>query len=175
MLKNNIKAPDFDLKDLEGNRWSNTEMLGKKYMLSFYRYASCPFCNLRISFLIGLHEELELENQFLAVFQSDEADMKKHVANQEMTFPLCSDYKQEYYKVYKVNASIWAYIKGALKLTTLLKAHKSGFKISNPMGPKTTVPADFLIDEEGIIRHVFYGKDISDHLDLDVVEAFFKE
>lgn len=168
------EAPEFNIVDIYGKKISLESMKGKRFMLSFYRYASCPFCNLRISFLMGLHDELKLENQFIGIFQSTEEDMSKHVTNQNTNFSICSDFKRVYYKKYGVDTSIFAYIKGALKINTLLKASKKGFKIKNSMGPKTTVPADFLIDENGIIKNAFYGKDISDHLDIDIVADFFK-
>lgn len=168
----NKPVPPFTFQ-VNGLEITNETMLGKRYMLSFYRYASCPFCNLRVSFLIELHKTLNLDQQFIGVFQSSEEDMLKHVKNQDLVFPLVSDEKHIYYKKFGVEASLWAYIKGALKIKTLLNAYKKGFKISNSFGQKTTVPADFLVDEAGIIQLAYYGKDISDHLDLDKVENFF--
>lgn len=173
-LKTGVQTPTFEIKDIDGKQISSELMLGKRYMLSFYRYASCPFCNLRVSFLMGLHNELNLDNQFIGIFQSTEADMKQHVSTQQPVFSIASDYERKYYKKYGVESGVLAYILGALKISTLMKAFKKGFKMSNSMGPKTTIPADFLIDEKGIIQHVYYGKDISDHLDLESVEAFFK-
>ncbi|MCH4889674.1 redoxin domain-containing protein [Acidaminobacter sp. JC074] len=172
-LDSGRQVPDFNLKSIGHQVFTDKSMLGKRYMLSFYRYASCPFCNLRISFLMGLHEELGLNNQMLAVFQSDEKDMNQHVVNQSPVFPLFSDPEQIYYKKFGVESSWFAYIRGAIRLKTLFDAFKKGFFISNAFGDKATVPADFLIDEEGKIVHAYYGKDISDHLDLELVEAFF--
>lgn len=128
---------------------------------------------MRVSLLIGLHQELNLDCSFLGVFQSSVEDMNRHVLNQELTFPLISDEKRTYYKKFGVETSTLGYIIGALKIPTLLLARRKGFKISNPFGPKTTIPADFLIDENGIIQKAYYGKDITDHLDLEIVESFF--
>lgn len=172
-LKVGMKAPNFSLKSIDGQMITLDSMKGKKFMLSFYRYASCPFCNLRISFLMGLHEELKLDKQMIGVFQSTESDMQSYVSNQKPQFPICSDYEREYYKTYGVEKSLMAYILGAMKVKTLYRAYQKGFKISKSMGPKTTIPADFLIDEKGIIIYAYYGNDISDHLDLDIVEVFF--
>ena len=40
---------------------------GKKTLLTFYRFATCPFCNLRIHEIINRYEELgkNFEKQFL--------------------------------------------------------------------------------------------------------------
>jgi hypothetical protein len=34
------------------------------------------------------------------------------------------------------------------------------------------MPADFLIDREGIIQVAYYGKDEGDHLPFDTVKSF---
>lgn len=167
-------VPSFEFR-VNDQIISNQSMLGKKYMLSFYRYASCPFCNLRISFLIELHQALALDQQFIGVFQSSEEDMAKYVSKQDLSFPLVSDEKKTYYKKFGVEKSMWAYIKGALKVKRLFEAYHKGFKISHSYGDKTTVPADFLINEEGIIEVAYYGNDISDHLDLEIVTEFFRK
>jgi peroxiredoxin len=168
-----MKAPHFEIESLEGKTYTLDSMKGKKFMLSFYRYASCPFCNLRVSFLMSLHDELNLDDQMIGIFQSSEADMRQYVGQQEPVFPIASDAERIYYKAYGVDTSLMAYIVGAMKLKTLIDAYKKGFKISKSMGPKTTVPADFLVDEKGIITYAYYGSDISDHLDIDIVEVFF--
>jgi len=166
------KAPEFEIKSLDGKVYNLKMMKGKKFMLSFYRYASCPFCNLRVSFLMDLHQRLNLDDQMIGIFQSTEEDMMTYVGQQCPEFPIASDYERKYYKAYGVDTSLMAYIVGAMRLKTLLEAYRKGFHISRSMGPKTTVPADFLIDEKGIITYAYYGHDISDHLDLDIVEVF---
>lgn len=173
-LKIGMPAPEFKLTDLDGHTITSEEMKGQRFMLSFYRYASCPFCNLRVSFLQELHKTLDLEHQFIGVFQSSNKDMLDNVGKQNSVFPICSDEKRSYYKKYGVEKSSFGYILGALKLNKLRTAIKRGFKIGKSMGPKTTIPADFLVDEMGIIQIAYYGKDISDHLDLAIVEEFFK-
>ena len=39
-------------------------------------------------------------------------------------------------------------------------------------GSLITMPADFLIDQEGIIQVAFYGKDEGDHLSFDTIKDF---
>jgi hypothetical protein len=41
-------------------------------------------------------------------------------------------------------------------------------------GTKTRLPGDFLIDEQGVLRDVFYGRDIAEHLPFERVEAFLR-
>lgn len=174
-LKEEMLVPDFELVDIYGNSISSKDMLGSKYMISFYRYASCPFCNLRMSFLISDYEEFKSHKfKLIALFQSTEEDILNNVGNQKSPFPIIADPKLSQYKKFKIEKSIFAYIKGGIKLKLLLEASKNGFNIGKSMGPKTTIPADFLVDENGVIKYAYYGKDISDHLDLDIVKDFAK-
>ena len=55
----------------------------------------------------------------------------------------------------------------------LAQAARHGFVPSPKMdGTKTRLPADFLIDEEGLIRDVFYADVISAHIPFERVERF---
>ena len=36
----------------------------------------------------------------------------------------------------------------------------------------TTMPADLLVDENGVIQVAHYGRDEGDHLDFETVRAF---
>ncbi|MBN2796559.1 MAG: redoxin domain-containing protein [Clostridia bacterium] len=167
--------PSFVLKDLSGEVHSDKSMLGKIYMLSFYRYASCPFCNLRVNDLIALHQHLNLKDHFIGVFHSDEKDLIKYMEKQNLAFPICSDSSMKYYEKFGVENSKKAYLKGAIQIVKLFKAFSKGYYISKAQGPKATVPADFIISEEGKILEAYYGKDISDHMPLHLVESYFRK
>jgi hypothetical protein len=39
-------------------------------------------------------------------------------------------------------------------------------------GSMTTMPADFLVDAQGVIQTAYYGRDEGDHLPYDKVKAF---
>ena len=44
--------------------------------------------------------------------------------------------------------------------------------LSSLKGGVTTLPADFLVDENGVIDSIYYGKDSGDHLPIDKIKAF---
>jgi len=58
------------------------------------------------------------------------------------------------------------------RMPTLLKGMFKGFIPLVFKGSLTTMPADFLIDREGIIRVAHYGRDEADHLPFDQVKEF---
>jgi hypothetical protein len=69
-LKSGDSAVPFSAETIEGKRISLDMFAGKLLLLMFYRYASCPMCNLRIRDFAqhypGLHERgLEVSRRLL--------------------------------------------------------------------------------------------------------------
>ena len=48
---------DFTLPSISGSMFNMSETRGKKVILTYFRFSSCPFCNLRISQLISRWDE----------------------------------------------------------------------------------------------------------------------
>ncbi len=166
-------APAFTVTDFTGVSHALSDYRGKKVLLSFYRYASCPFCNLRIHQLRQKAVEWEAKGLvMLAVFQSPAASIMEYGAGETVEFPIIPDPAMALYKTYGVESSWLAFAKSGLRAADIAKATAKGFLPGKVEGDMNRVPADFLIDEQGIIRTAFYGKDIGDHLDTAEVERF---
>ncbi len=50
-------APEFAVADVFGVPVRLADYRGQRLLLSFYRYASCPLCNLRVHELLQHHAE----------------------------------------------------------------------------------------------------------------------
>ncbi|HFB65643.1 MAG TPA: redoxin domain-containing protein, partial [Aeromonadales bacterium] len=46
-LKKGDSVTNIVLPAIDGTEFNLESLQGKRYMLSFFRFASCPFCNLR--------------------------------------------------------------------------------------------------------------------------------
>ena len=57
-LKKGDTIEDLKLPSVDGTTFSLETIKGKKAMISFYRYSSCPFCHLRINEIINKNEDL---------------------------------------------------------------------------------------------------------------------
>ncbi len=167
-------AKQFNVIHIYGNEVSLDDYKGKKLMLSFYRYATCPLCNLRIPNLIQNYDELKDKGlNILAFFESPRESIIKYVDKRHNPpFPIIPDPERKIYKLYDVRASFWKWVKGVFSLT-MLKALFKGFRVfwTKMEGKKTLVPADFLIDDL-IVKHAYYGKDISDHMPMETIWNF---
>lgn len=171
-LKDGEPLRPFDTVDLEGNTIRLDERTEQLVLLSFYRYASCPLCNLRVSELRREQARLEqAEITPIAVFQSSPANLREYVGQQAPWFPLIPDPNKRLYRLYDVTPS-WLGFAGSLR-TRLASAARAvfgnGFIPGRIDGDIHMLPADFLIGRGGRIIHAYYGRDIGDHLPLEDV------
>lgn len=169
-LSANDAAPSFEAMDWKGNCHRLEDFAGKRTWLAFFRYASCPLCNVRIGEMRAAPERWPKLN-IAAVFQSPAASMAQYVGQQEPPFPLLCDPEEKLYAAYRLEKSTPGFWKPT-NLLGLAKAAGQGFLPGKMEGTLTRLPADFLIDEEGRIVDAFYADDIAGHIPLGRVDAF---
>ena len=164
----NIKLPAID-----GTIFDSESIKGKPIMLSFLRFASCPFCNLRINELVRRFDEFGDDFTIIAIFDSPLDNLIKHAEGHKAPFPILADEKNSCYKKYSIERSVIGVLKGMLlRMPTLLRGMFKGYVPLVIKGNLTTMPADFLIDKNGIIKTAYYGKDEGDHLPIELVKEF---
>lgn len=172
-------APSFAAWDLSGAR--RVDLLhyrGRHVLLSFYRYASCPLCNLRVHELAQHHADWHARGlDMLAVFQSPPGTLRQYVGSQHPPFLIIPDPGQTLYALYGVGHS-WAGFFRAWA-TRLPEIGRSvigkGFRPGSVEGAIHRIPADFVIDPRGRIAEAWYGRDIGDHLPLQRIESFLQK
>jgi thioredoxin-dependent peroxiredoxin len=164
-------APDFLRPDISGTMIRPNDYRGRYLLLSFYRYASCPFCNLRVHELMQHLTEFDRRGlSLVAVFQSAREGIREHVGKQRPPFPIIPDPGHDIYRRYGVETSLPGLLLGlTLRLGKALRAMARGFLPGRMEGSITLVPADFLIGPDGSILLAYYGKDISDHLPVGII------
>lgn len=164
-------APDFLRPDIGGKTIRLSDYRGRYLLLSFYRYASCPFCNLRVHELMQRLAEFDQRSlSLVAVFQSAREGIMDHAGKQRPPFPIIPDPGHGMYRSYGVETSLPGFLLGlTLRMGKALKAMGKGFLPGRMEGWITLVPADFLIGPDGTILIACYGKDISNHLPIEVI------
>jgi len=169
-----MPAPLFQCHDIYGSEIGLEDYRGKRLLLSFFRYAGCPLCNLRVRRLSERYEELNGAGlHAVAVFESPRESVLKYVLKQSPPFPLVPDPERRLYELYGVTASWKAYFRVGLNPKVmgeaLIKERLMPGKIE---GKWAMVPADFLVGPDLLIHEAFYGRDISEHIPLERVERF---
>lgn len=174
-IKENQSAPDFQMNDISGNPVSISALKGKKIILSFYRHVGCPFSNLRF---------LELEEQgsyfremgvvVLAIYESSPETLARYSHNEPFFARMIANPAYDLYSLYDIEQSrskiLYSMYKGAFsRLAEGQRRFKERFC---PEGRTDTLGADFLIDEHGDVRYVYYNQYLGDHLPLPDIMAF---
>ncbi len=164
---------DFDVKDIYGDSVQLSQFTGKKVILSFFRDAACPFCNLRVYELTNHYKAWKDKNiEIIAVFSSTSEEVRQFVAKHPRPFRLVSDPGLDLYEKYGVEHSSLALLKALLfKLPRIVRGMLNGGRPKKNPNVKL-VPADFLIDTSGKIKHVWYGRDTSDHIPMKMIRRF---
>lgn len=173
-LKSGQAAPAFAVKDIYAKGLGTEQYNKTKLLLSFYRYASCPFCNLRIHDLSKHAEKFRQQGlEMVAVFQSTPEQIKKYAGKEEKPFTIIADEGRELYKLYGVETSWWGFTQSfVVRLPDLVRSTLLGNLPGHMDNEINRMPADFLIDENGYIEIAYYGRDIGDHLPLQDLEKY---
>ncbi len=169
-------APSFTIKDVNGSTVNLSDYRGKKILLTFYRNVGCPICNLRF------HEVQEEAAYFksknlivLAVYESTAENMRTYLEGETPPYAvMLPNPEKTLYQLYGIERNKGKIFKsifhGAIgKAKKGSKLFKTKMKQDGDMG---TLGADFLIDENGIVKRAYYCSYIGDHLPLDTVKAF---
>lgn len=172
ILKKGSLAPSFNGTLWNGESFDSATLRGVKIWLAFFRYASCPLCNLRVHEMIKNYDNFQkLGISIVAVFQSSPESIADSVGKQKPPFPLIADPHESLYNLYGVGASHSGFAHPG-NLPKFAKAMKAGFMPGRVEGTLTRMPADFLIDRNGMIALAYSGGKIADHIPFDEVQKF---
>lgn len=163
-------APQTGMIDIDGKPVAIGA--GRRTLLCFFRDAACPFCNLRVFELTEHHKALSaLGLHVIAVFASTTEDVRRFVCKHPRPFTVVAEPARRSYESYGIESSFWRKLKAIAfrfgsALRGLRKVGLAGLRTNNLM------PADFLIDEDGLIVEAYYGRDAGDHIPLERIELF---
>ena len=168
--------PQIKLPAIDGLQFDNQSLKGKKYLITFFRFATCPFCNMRIAQLKKAKSEMGEDFEIVAIFESKVKYLKKHANRHLAKFPILADHKKKYYKLFGVKKSLIGMFKGMLlRFPTLIIGLFKGYIPLEVSSKVLTMPLSLLVDEQGVIQTIYYGKDEGDHLPLEQIMSFAKE
>lgn len=164
------QAIKFIAADYLGNKIDITDYQDKKILLSFFRGASCPFCNMRINYLIKNYSKFEKNGiVIITIFAASKDEILKYAGTQNAPFPIVADPDLELYKKYGIEESSSGMIKAMMNPIKMMKVMFSGFFNMKSLNDKPIIPADFLIDNNMSIYRAYYGNDFGDHIPIDEV------
>jgi peroxiredoxin len=150
------KAPPFSLEDSEGRIVSSAELLKKgPLVVTFYRGAWCPYCNMELRALEAAKPELEkLGASLVAISPQTQPNSRKSVRQNELSFPILADTKGEVGAAFGLRFQLPDY------LVELYKGLKNNLPAFND-DPSWTLPmpARYVIDRDGTIVYAEVNPD----------------
>ena len=169
-LKKGEKAIEFSANDYLDNNIDLNDYKGKKILLSFFRGASCVFCNIRVNQLITKYPDFKKKGiEIIAIFISSKDEISKYAGKQKAPFIVIPNPSLDLYEKYGVEESYSGLFKALITPSRIINALTSRFFSLHSLKDKPVIPADFLIDENQDIYKAYYGKDFGDHLPIDEI------
>ncbi|PYI52448.1 redoxin domain-containing protein [Paenibacillus flagellatus] len=177
LLQPGMIAPPFTTTDILGNPVALESYRGRKVLLSFFRFSACAVCNLRVHQFIGRYPQWKREGMdVIALFESPIANMRTYVGAQNAPFSLVADPTAALYDLYGIESSeekVKATLADPRTKEFIAEAAAAGFELTPENDSNfQRIPAEFLIDENGIVRLAHYSRLITDHLELAVIDRF---
>jgi peroxiredoxin len=161
-----MEAPNFAATAIGGRRVDLKALRGRTVLLKFYRFATCPVCNWHMHGFIHDYPQVEALGLTTVVLYHSPADKVSKANPIQAPFDIVADPAKKIFNAYGVERS-WRGMFSPAVMRTYIKALKAGYPagILTSDGGITGNPADFLIDANGRIAYVHYGKHYADTLD----------
>jgi peroxiredoxin len=158
-------APVFTAQTLGGRLVDLAALRGRTVLLKFYRFATCPVCNLHLHHFIKDYRHLEaLGLTTVVLFHSPAAKVEE--SRREATpFDLVPDPDKRIFRAYGVETG-WAGMVSPAVMRDYMRALAAGFPpgMLTSDGGITGNPADFIVDADGRIAFAHYGRHYADSL-----------
>lgn len=167
------QAPDFEVTDIStGKSIRLGDFRGHKLLLSFHRYAACPFCNLHVHELSKQYAEFEKQGlKVLALFRSGPERTLEQYGSRAVPFQIAADPKLNAYRAYGIEQSLLGMLVSFIHPRGLYATLK-GFFPGKVDADVRSLPADFLVTPDQKIACAYYSSNITQHLSLKEISDF---
>ncbi|WP_189346890.1 peroxiredoxin-like family protein [Undibacterium macrobrachii] len=164
-LQINSRVPAKNWHDIQG------EMLQVPHQtlwthLQFRRYAQCAICNLHVREFFQNHEKIHQAGiQEVIIFQSTREQLVDHLHDGKVR--VIADPTRQLYDAFGVQNSILAVAHPAAWWSAIKGAAQFGVHLPNGVESMFGLPADFLVNTEGMVVAVNYGRHADDHWSVE--------
>ena len=159
------QAPVFRTTAIGGHTVDLAALRGRTVLLKFYRFATCPVCNLHMHHFIKDYRLVEAVGLTTVVLFHSPADKVAEAQREDAPFDLVPDPDKHMFRAYRVETGIAGLFSPAVMRDygrALAAGYSPGLFTSD--GGILGNPADFIIDADGRIAFAHYGRQYADSL-----------
>ena len=114
-LSTGDKAPAIVLPAIDGSTFDMSNLRGKKVILTFFRFSTCPLCNMRIRKIKQRWDEFSSDTVMVGVFDADVDDLRKRMRKHDVPFTIVADESYAAFESNGVSKSFGKFMWGAAK------------------------------------------------------------
>ena len=151
------RAPEFTLKDANGDDVSSRDLLAKgPLVVTFYRGVWCPYCNMDLQALQeALGDIRDRGGQLIAISPQTQTNSRKSLRDNNLTFPILSDPRNEVAARFGLRFKLPDY---------LIALYRETFKndlsrINGDSSWTLPMPARYVIGTDSVIAYVEVNPD----------------
>ncbi len=164
-LISGTQIKNIELHDIYGNKIHIPQAKHWTH-LQFRRYSGCAVCNLHLHSFIARNKELNASNiQEVVIFNSTPERILADLPNCPLN--IVSDAEGHLYSEFGVGKAVMAVFNPSVWPAAIRGAAKFGIQLPRDNETSWGLPADFLIDKDGLIAAVHYGKHANDQWSID--------
>ncbi len=98
--------PNIILPSIDGKGYDISSANGKRIILTFYRFETCPFCNIRINKIIKRWSEFNEETVMIGIFDANIDKLSNSMKKHNPPFIILADEQYTSFLEYEVQKSI---------------------------------------------------------------------
>ena len=163
-LKVGDRAPAFTLNDHDGRPVSSADMLAERLLvISFYRGAWCPYCNMELQALEAARPAIEAVGaSLIAISPQKPANSRRSARENTLGFPILSDPGNEVAAGFGLRFELPDY------LIDLYKKLGNNLPLTNGDDSWTLpMPGRFAIGQDGVLRYAEVNPDYTQRPEPD--------
>ena len=177
-------VPDFTLMCCEGKTHQLSDYRGKKILLCFYDYAHCPQCAYSVGNLIGHQKKLAWASKLkvITVFLVNKDILHDGLSNKNAPIPrLCDDSLYPFLALADPDGEAAASFRlgnnsmiptSRQMIFKLVRMNSNYKKVFPPVPLRNFLPAEFLIDENGMIVDILRTKKATEYMAMERIQHF---
>lgn len=160
------KLPNANFQNVDGKSVQLRTLLEEKpTVLVFYRGGWCPYCNVQLSGLVEIEQDiLKLGYQILAISPDDFKNLQSTIENNSTKYKLLSDPNGEFIQeigiAFKTSSSLKEYI--------ISKGQKGETSSVMP------VPTVIIVDKKGVIKFEYINPNYKERISGDMLLSVLK-